>query len=126
VKVAVTSKGPDLASQVDLCFGRASCFVLVDTESGKTSVRSNLGSRRTAHAAGIQAAGALIGMGVDAVITGRIGPKAFGTFQAAQVEVYAVTSATVNEVIEKLQSARLHPLAQANAQEHWNEESKHA
>jgi predicted Fe-Mo cluster-binding NifX family protein len=84
VKVAVTSQGPDLNSQVDPRFGRAPCFVVVDVGTGAVAVRNNSENLRTAHAAGMQAAGALIGLGAAAVVTGNIGPKAFGTLQSAK------------------------------------------
>ena len=124
MKVAVTSQGPDLNSQVDPRFGRAPCFVVVDMESGAVAVRNNSGNLRTAHAAGMQAAGALIGLGAAAVITGNIGPKAFGTLQAAKVSVYTVTSGSVGEAVEKFKAGQLRPLLNANAEEHWKQTSK--
>jgi predicted Fe-Mo cluster-binding NifX family protein len=124
VKVAVTSQGPDLDGQVDPRFGRAPCFVLVDTQSGELSVRHNSGNLLTAHAAGMQAAGALISLGAAAVITGNIGPKAFGTLQAAKVSVYRLTSGTVREAIERFNAGKLQPLANANVEEHWEQTSQ--
>jgi len=124
VKVAVTAQGPDLNSRVDPRFGRAPCFVLVDTESGELNVRNNSGNLRTAHAAGMQAAGVLIGLGAAAVVTGNIGPKAFGTLQAAKVSVYTVTSGSVGEALEKFKAGELQPLVNANAEEHWKQTSK--
>jgi len=124
VKVAVTSQGPDLNSQVDPRFGRAPCFVVVDTETGAVGVRNNSGNLRTAHTAGMQAAGALIGLGAAVVVTGNIGPKAFGTLQAAKVSVYTVTSGSVGEAIEKFKAEELRLLLNANAEEHWKQTSK--
>jgi len=118
VKVAVTSQGPDLESQVDPRFGRAPCFVVVDTATGAVAVRHNSLNRRTAHTAGMQAAGALIALDAAAVITGSIGPKAFGTLRAANVSVYTVPSGSVGEAVEKFQAGELEPLVEANAKEH--------
>ena len=120
MKVAVTSQGPNLDSQVDPRFGRAPRFVLVDMESGELTIRNNSENLRTAHTAGMLAAGGLLGLGAVAVITGKIGPKAFGTFQAAKVGVYTATSGTVGEAIEKFKAGDLQPLLNANAPEHWN------
>ena len=119
MKVAVASQGPDLNSQVAPRFGRARCFLIVDTTSGALTVRDNSGNPSTAHTAGMQAAGAIVSLGVGAVITGGIGPKAFATFQAGNVTVYTVTSGTVVDAIEKLEAGQLPPAQKPNMQEHW-------
>ena len=118
MNVAVTSQGPDLESQVDPRFGRAPCFVVVDTATGAVAVRHNARNRRTAHAAGMQAAGALIALDAAAVITGSIGPKAFATLQAGRVNVYTVRFGSVGEAVEKFKAGELEPLVEANAKEH--------
>ena len=87
MKVAVASLGADLNSQMAPRFGRARYFLIVDTVSGEFIVRDNSGHLDAAHTAGMQVAGAIISLGVGAVITASIGPKAFATLQAANVEV---------------------------------------
>jgi len=124
MKVAVSSQGPDLDSQVESRFGRAPCFVLVDTQSGELNLCNNFESIYTAHTAGMQAAGTLVSLGVAAVITNKIGPKAFGTLQAAKVRVYTTTSPTVGEAVEQFKAGSLQPLHRANAKEHWNQTVK--
>ena len=121
MKVAITSQGIDLDSQIDPRFGRAPRFVLVDMESGELTIHNNSGNLRTAHTAGMQAAGALVSLDAAVVITGKIGPKAFGTLQAAKISVYTVTIGTVGEAIEKFKTGDLQPLLNANAPEHWNQ-----
>lgn len=119
MKVAVTSQGPDLNSQVAPRFGRARYFLIVDATSGAFTVRDNSGNLSTAHTAGMQAAGAIVSLGVGAVITGSIGPKAFATLEAGNVEVYTVASGTAEDAIEKLKAGRLELARKANMQEHW-------
>ena len=119
MKVAVASQGPDLNSQVASRFGRARCFLIVDTTSGAFTVRDNSGNLRTAHTAGMQAAGAIVSLNVGAVITGSIGPKAFATLEAGNVEAYTVAAGTVEDAIEKLKAGRLQLAREANMQEHW-------
>lgn len=123
MKVAVTSEGPDLNSQVAPRFARARYFLIVDTASGAFAARDNSGNPSTAHTAGLQAAGAIVSLGVDAVITGGIGPKAFATLQADNVTVYTVAPGTVMGVIEKLGAGQLQPVQNPNMQEHWTEEA---
>jgi predicted Fe-Mo cluster-binding NifX family protein len=119
VNVAVTSQGPDLNSQVAPRFGRARYFLIVDTTSGAFTVHDNSENLNTPHTAGMQAAGAIISLGVGAVITGSIGPKAFATFQAGNVEVHTVSSGTVEDALEKLKAGRLQPTKKASVHEHW-------
>jgi len=123
VKVAVTSQGPNLDSQVASRFGRARYFLIVDTTSGEFTVRDNSGNLSSAHTAGMQAAGAIVSLGVGAVITGSIGPKAFATLQAGNIEVYTVASGTVGDAIEKLEAGQLRPAQEPNMQEHCTQES---
>ena len=119
MKVAVASQGPDLNSQVALRFGRAPCFLIVDTASGAVTGRTNAGNLSTDHMAGMQTAGAILSLGVGAVIIRSIGPKAFATLQAGNVEVYAAASGTAEDAIEKLKAGQLRPAQEANMQEHW-------
>ena len=121
MKVAVTSTGALLSSQVDLHFGRARYFLLVDTESSSFTVRDNAETLSTPHHAGMQGAGMLIGLGAKAVITGHIGPKAFRTLQAGQISVYTVTSGSVREAIKRLEAGQLRSLVKATAEEHCNQ-----
>jgi len=121
VKVAVTSQGNVLSSQIDVHFGRARYFLVVDTDSGAFTVRDNAANLSTPHHAGMQGAGILIGLGARAVITGHIGPKAFRTLQAAQVSVYRASSGSVEEAIEKLKAGQLRPIVKATMEEHWEQ-----
>ena len=81
MKVAVTSQGMDLASQVDPRFGRAKYFVLVDTDTGTFTAHDNRQNLNAAQGAGIQAGRNVVELGAEAVITGNVGPKAFTTLQ---------------------------------------------
>ena len=77
MKVAVSSEGPGLESQVDPRFGRAGGFVVVDMETMQADYVENGASQAAAQGAGIQTAERLAGMGVQAVMSGYVGPKAF-------------------------------------------------
>jgi len=118
VKVAVAAQGADWSSPVDTQFGRARRFLIVDLPSGTSSVYENAGCRRTGHTAGMQAAGVLMSLGVKAVIAGNIGPKAFATLHAGQVDVYRFPGGTVREAIEKFKVGGLPSLEGASVEEH--------
>ena len=118
MKVAVASQGPDWNGRVAPRFGRARYFLIVETASGEFTVGDNSGNLNTTHTAGMQAAGAIVSMGVGAVITGGIGPKAFGTLQAGNVAVYTVAPESVEGTIKEFKAGRLQPTQKANVQEH--------
>ena len=119
MKVVVTSQGPDLNSQVDPRFGRAKNFLVVDTETGEFSVHDNTQNLHAAQGAGIQAGRTVVDLGVAAVITGNVGPKAFTTLQAGNVKVYSGASGTVKEAIEKFKAGQLQGAEKANVEGHW-------
>ena len=98
-----------MSSELDPRFGRASHFVLVDTESGEYAAHDNTQNVQAAHGAGTQAAQDVINLGANAVITGSIGPKAVAVLEAAKVDVYQQTWGTVRDAIEHLKSGRLKP-----------------
>ena len=119
MKVAVTSQGPDLRSQVDPRFGRARYFIVVDTDSGEFTAHDNTKNVDAVQGAGIQAGRAVVDLGVAAVITGHVGPKAFGTLRAANVKVYPGASGTVKEAVEKFKAGQLQGAEKANVEGHW-------
>ena len=88
MKVAVSSEGPGLESQVDPRFGRAGGFVIVDMDTMQAEYLDNGASQVAAQGAGIQTAERLAGVGVQAVLSGYVGPKAFMALKAAGLDVY--------------------------------------
>ncbi|MBN2473102.1 MAG: NifB/NifX family molybdenum-iron cluster-binding protein [Pirellulales bacterium] len=119
MKIAVTSQGPDMNSPVDPRFGRASHFLVVDTDTGEFSVHDNTQNVNAAQGAGIQAGRTVADLGVEAVVTGHVGPKAFATLQAADIRIYPGASGTVQEAVEKLKAGQLQPADRANVEGHW-------
>jgi predicted Fe-Mo cluster-binding NifX family protein len=119
MKVAITSRGTDLGSQVDPRFGRATNFIVVDTETGKFFATDNSQNLNALQGAGIQAGRIVIDLGAEAVITGNVGPKAFATLQAGGVNVYIGAVGTVAEVLEKFKAGELKCVSKANVEGHW-------
>ena len=119
MKVVVTSQGSDLNSQVDPRFGRAKYFLIVDTETDEFSVHDNAQNLNAVQGAGIQAGRTAVDLGVAAVITGNVGPKAFSTLQAGNVKVYPGASGTVKEVVEEFKAGQLQEAEKANVEGHW-------
>jgi len=120
MKVAITSQGQNLGSQVDPRFGRAKYFMLVDTENEEFSVHDNTQNLNAAQGAGIQAARTVVDLKATAVITGNVGPKAFATLQAGNVKVYPGASGTVKQALEEFKAGRLQATEKSNVQGHWS------
>lgn len=106
MRVAVSSSGKDLESPVDPRFGRCAYFVIIDTERMEFEAfpNSNVG---TPHGAGIGAAQLVASKGVRIVLTGNVGPNAFGCLSAAGVQVVSGTVGRVKDAVEKFKRGEL-------------------
>lgn len=112
-KIAVSSEGPGLDDMVDPRFGRAGGFVIVDLGTMTTEYLDNGESQTLPQGAGIQAAERVAGVGVDAVLSGYVGPKAFEALRAAEIKVCQdLDGITVREAVERFKSGSV-PFADA-------------
>lgn len=119
MKVAVTCAGDSSGMTVDPRFGRAAQFLIYDTESDESRIVDNTQNLNAAQGAGIQAAQNAIDEGVEAVITGNCGPKAFRVLAAAGIKIYAVQDVTVKEALQALKENRLTAVSAATVEGHW-------
>jgi predicted Fe-Mo cluster-binding NifX family protein len=115
MKIAISSSGANLDARVDPRFGRYRCFVIIDPPTQAFEVLENeaatLGS-----GAGIQAAQMVVNAGVDAVITGSLGPNAGDVLAAAGLKVYLVgAGGTIREVLQQYQDGRLQEVSGLSA-----------
>ena len=108
MKVAVSSTGKDMNSQIDVRFGRCPYFVIVDIENKevKGSEAIENVSATQMGGAGITAAQMVADKGVKAVISGNVGPRAFSVFEQLGIEVYQGTG-TVKEAVERFGKGEL-------------------
>ena len=123
MKIAITSSGPELTSQVDPRFGRCSYFIFVDTDSDKFEAIENSGAQGMG-GVGIQAGQMMIDKGIKAVLTGNCGPNAFQTLKAAGVEVITGVSGTVQEVVDKFKAGGFQSVSGPNVSPHSGIEKK--
>jgi predicted Fe-Mo cluster-binding NifX family protein len=115
IKIAITSEGPSLDDQVDPRFGRAAGFLLVDPDTMTTEYLNNGQSQVMAQGAGIQAAQIVARAGVDWVLTGFVGPKAFQVLEAAGIKVgQNLEGLTVRAVIDRFKSGSIRAAQVAN------------
>jgi predicted Fe-Mo cluster-binding NifX family protein len=119
MKLAITTEGPDLNSLVDLRFGRARYFRIVDLETGQQTTVDNAEGANAAQGAGIQASQTLARLGVQAVITGHVGPKAWSALQGAKIRVHAVDGGTAEQAVQAFLAGRLRAPSQPDVRGHW-------
>ncbi len=119
MKVAVTSQGEELSSEIDPRFGRAKWLIVVDTETGKSESHDNTVNLNAAQGAGIQTGQNIANLDVDAVITGNVGPNAFRTLSAAKVKVFLAEKQTVQQTIDSFKAGKLKEVERANVEGHW-------
>ena len=118
-KIAFSIRGTDLTAELDPRFGRAEQFLIYDLDQQQFSLIENQQGRSAAQGAGIQAAETIVRAGVDTLVTGHCGPKAFKVVEAAGVVVYNCSAATVQEALQQLQSGALSQAGSADVEGHW-------
>ena len=118
MKVAVSSSGRDLDSQIDPRFGRCACFLIVETDDMSFDAFDNeniaLGG-----GAGIQSAQFVASKGAKAIITGNCGPNAVRTLSAAGIALFVGQTVTVKEALERYKRGELTPTTEANVADHY-------
>lgn len=119
MKVAITATGRELASNMDLHFGRAKNFIVVDTDTDGWTACDNAQNLNAAQGAGIQAAETVARLGAEVVITGNVGPKAFRALNAAGIKIYLSTEGTVADTVRKFKAGGLQAASAANVDGHW-------
>jgi len=107
MKIAVSSEVGENTGRVELRFGRARWFLVFDTESKKWETYDNSAGADALQGAGPQTVRALNDLGVRAVVTGRVGPKASAALEAAKIAVYQADSTTVLDAVRLLEEGKL-------------------
>jgi len=118
VKIAITSSGPTLDSQIDPRFGRAQYLLIVDTDSLDVEAIENP-NVAAGGGAGIQSAQMVAGKGAKAILTGNCGPNAFRTLSAADIEVYTNVSGAVRDAVEAFTRGALQPISGPSVAGHF-------
>jgi predicted Fe-Mo cluster-binding NifX family protein len=116
MKIAITSQGTELSSQMDPRFGRSRYLVIFDTDTAgnKLKVIDNEAAVQAAHGAGVATAQTVIRENVDMVVSGNFGPNAFRVLNAAGIKAAALPGATVEEAIEMVRQNKLNPIEGAS------------
>ena len=119
MKIAVTSQGDTLESQLDPRFGRAAYIIIVDTQTLEFEALDNSTNKNSFKGAGIQAAAMISDKEAEVLLTGFCGPNAFETLEAAGVKVANDQTGKITDVIEKFNQGNIAFTDGANKDGHW-------
>jgi predicted Fe-Mo cluster-binding NifX family protein len=117
LKIAVTSGGKTLDSEVDPRFGRCRYFILFDLETREFDIVENE-NESAMGGAGPQAAQTISRVGADILITGNVGPNAFQALESAGMEIFIGAFGKVFEMIEKYENGELERITKATVDSH--------
>ena len=117
MKIAVSSTGDNLESNVDMRFGRCKYFMIVDSDSMEFKALSNE-SIMASGGAGIKSAETIVNQDVEIVLTGNIGPNAHSTLKAAGIKVFTGANGTIKDAINKYKNNELRESDSANVGSH--------
>ncbi len=111
-KIAITvQRAGALDELMDSRFGRTPAFLLVEGDGPEVTPLDNPAAT-AAHGAGTASAAAMAKQGVQAVISGRFGPKAFEALKALGVEMWTAPSGlTAAEALAKYKDGTLTRMA---------------
>ena len=119
MRLAICSQGEDLASPVDLRFGRCPYFVIVDTGGGEIIKSMPNSGAFASGGAGSLTTRLLLSEKVDAVVVGNVGPNAATALQAAGIDVYGGITGTVKDTLELFRQGKLTPITGATVDSHF-------
>ena len=108
MKIAISSMGKDIDSNVDIVFGRCPFFIIAEVKDKKikrVDAIKNTSAEKMG-GAGISAAQTIVEKGAKVVITGNIGPRASDVLRQFNVGVYS-GSGTVKEALQKFIDGKL-------------------
>jgi len=119
MKIAISSTGKDLESEVDARFGRCSYFLIVNIENNE--IKDFKAIENTAKdqmgGAGISAGEIIAKQKVDAIITINLGPRAFSVFEQFGIRIYQ-GEGKLREVIQKFLDKKLKEITNATGPQH--------
>ncbi len=119
MKIAITSMGEGAGSEMDQRFGRAKYFMIYDTETKEYETLSNTDAAGGVQGAGIKTGELLSKNGVEVVITGHCGPKAFSVLAAAKIKVVMNNGGTVTEAVRRFLKEELGEADGPDVESHW-------
>lgn len=118
MKICITSQGNDLEAAVDPRFGRCQYFVLYDVDSMRTEFIANTNKDGTG-GVGIQAGQLMVDKEVKVILTGNVGPNAYKTLKAGDIEIITDVSGKVVHAIDEYNRGELKPAVGPSVAPHF-------
>lgn len=118
MRVAASSTGNTVDSQIDPRFGRCAYFLIIETDDMSFEVVNNENIALSG-GAGIQSAQVVASKGVNAVLTGNCGPNAVRTLRAAGVELFVGQTGTIRQAVERFKNGELSATNTPNVSDHY-------
>lgn len=117
MKIAVSAQGNSLGSEVDPRFGRCKYFIIMDLDHEEVEVIENE-AKNFASGAGIKSATLVVEAGVEAVLTGQLGPKATRVLQSGNVKMYCNVAGTIAQAVERFKQGEFSEVTKPTVQAH--------
>ena len=119
MKIAISSTGKDLESEVDARFGRCAYFLIVEIENKE--IKNVKAIENTAKGqsggAGISAAQIVANEKPDAIISSNFGPRAFSVFEQFEMASYQ-GEGKIKDVVQDFLDKKLKELSNATGPQH--------
>ena len=119
MRIAISSAGKQLDSNLDPRFGRAPYFIILDAETMGFEAVENKQNLNLHQGAGVQAGKTIADRHVDTLITGHCGPKAFRVLQSAGIKIVTGAGGKVSDAVDQFKSGELVIASQADVEGHW-------
>jgi len=120
MKIAISTEGDTIESPVDQRFGRCKYFLIVDIEGkeiNKVEAIENQGIIQ-GHGAAFKAAEQIGKLGVEAVITGNLGPNATDVLKQLGIKAYQ-SSGIAKDSVQNFIDGELQAISAPTAQAHY-------
>ena len=109
MRVAISAFSEDVDGKVNPVFGRCPGYIIAEVEAGeiKSSVFVENSAAGAPSGAGIAAAQTVAEQGVEAVVSGNLGPNAFVLLNQNNIRFYQAPGITIKEAVKKLAEGTL-------------------
>lgn len=117
MKIAITSTGNNLDSEVSLVFARCPYFIVADLENGEIKETSAIENpSKNERGAGISATQFISNKNVDALISDAVGPNAFNLLKKVGIKMYKPQSGTVKDNLKLFTENKLDEITSSSSE----------
>ena len=106
MKIAVSSTGKTLDSDVEARFGRCPYFLIINPTTLEFEAIANA-SAEQGGGAGVQSAQLIAEKGLSTVLTGKCGPYALMVFEKAGIQVITDVSGSVSQAVQQFSAGSI-------------------